>query len=292
MVLDEYLKELDLQEVRNEKKIQVVRNRTVDALCKTYELAVKKILKYGHIDDTPFCKYGFCRDTIGRAIYTTKDVTNFSVRLKEYEKQEEFSEHAGIFLSALINNAEGEGVEIITKHLSKPIHYLGYRAEKDITVIGDLGSCTGVEMSYGVIINVEGSVQDDTGRDMHNGIIIVEKNAGTNTGNRAEGGTIYVKGNTGNWTGFNLNGGKVIVYGNSGNCTGQLLQKGSIIICGDAGDSTGNYVRNGIIEIRGSAGKRVGVDSSGGEIHVGGRIKGFARKNSKCKIFRRGKRIR
>ncbi len=296
--INDYLEELGVQEVRKEKKIKLARNRTVDALCKTFELAVKKILKYEAENDDIFdsfgiyTRFGICTDVIGRAIYTAKDVTNFSVRLKEYEKQENFSEYAGLFLSALINKAEGEKVEILTSHLSKLIDYVGYRAEKDITVIGDLGSCTGAEMSYGRMVHVKGSVQDNTGRELYRGLIFVEGNAGEQTGDRATGGIITVQGNAGDWTGFFMGGGTIHVYGDSGNYTGRSLKKGFIHVYGNAKDHTGYFMYAGLIEINGSAGRMTGMDSVGGKICVGGKIRGIARKDRKCKIFRRGKQLR
>ena len=65
-------------------------------------------------------------DLVRNLICSAKDVENFSIALAEFQDEKDFSEKAGLFLSALINNGKDNDYIIHTKHLEKKINFIGH----------------------------------------------------------------------------------------------------------------------------------------------------------------------
>ncbi len=239
--IENYLQELDEQNVQEESKIQVVRNPVIDNLFDKYEQWLSEQKGYDH-----------AVELIKKTKYTSKDIREFSMLIKKYECNELFSS-SGFFLSALINQCRNKYFEIITGHLTKEIDWIGFFNIKHVVVIGSVGEASCAYMKKGEV-NIEGNANDFLGEGAHGGICHVKGDAGYSTGLILDGGTIIVNGNTGDGAGFGMQSGKMTINGNAGLMTG--------------------------------------TGSAGGEIYVGGRIQGIARKDSRCKIFRRGEQLR
>jgi formylmethanofuran dehydrogenase subunit C len=220
--------------------------------------------------------------------YSAKDVETFSIVIAEFQGEENFSNKAGLFLSALINNSGEKDFVIHTAHLSEPVHFIGNGSKKNISVKGDAGDCvghmmesgtvivegnagnmTGVEMTGGTI-TVKGNAGKDIGNRMKDGVIIVEGCAGQNIGSAMKGGAITVKGDAGDDIGNQMNEGAIIVEGNAGDGAGFLMNGGTIILKRDAGDKVGDNMRGGRITVMGDAGKDVGINMQGGEVRLNG----------------------
>ncbi len=162
--ITDYLKGLDEQVVREEKNIEIVRNPSVDLLCKIYKDVFRIVGDY-HLDeqDDYWDCYAICETRVGRISYNAKDITDFSTRLKEFENRDNFAGYTGFFLSALVNHCTEKEVTIFTKHLSEPIERLGYMNERNLTIIGDVGNNAGQEMIEGKIL-ITGSAMDKAAR--------------------------------------------------------------------------------------------------------------------------------
>lgn len=159
--------------------------------------------------------YAVMLKVFGRLDYTAKDVEDFSLALSGFQKENNFSIKAGVFLSALINSCRSMKFVIHTAHITEPIHGLGMRNRKDITVKGNVG--------------------DVAGGSMIRGTITVEGNAGASVGVMMNGGTITVKGNAGNNAGQDMRGGEIHIEGEVGSIAGKkgisrmIYQRGELI---------------------------------------------------------------
>ncbi len=189
--LENYLNEVEGQEAQEEKLIQTVRNPVLDLLCKKYleYLRPKKI----NPDTFKGDLYLFSLDLIEKIEYTAKDVENFSILLKKYEKHPFFF-ISGVFLSALINQSKEDKLQILLSHLNERLSSIGRNNVKQLTVIGSTGSLTGCYMVKGQIF--------------------VKGNAGMMTGLCSEGGEIYVNGE---------------IKSIEENCKARVYQRGNLI---------------------------------------------------------------
>jgi len=148
-----------------------------------------------------------------RAIsYSARDVENFSIVLAEFQDEEKFSERAGIFLSALINNGTDSDYVIHTQHLSQATSELGYRNIKNIIVDGDAGEWVGLDMKEGSI-TVHGNVKVRLGNDMLGGTITVNGDVDAYVGSSMKGGCIIVNGYGGDSAGLAMKGGEIHLNG-------------------------------------------------------------------------------
>ncbi len=187
--------------------------------------------------------------------YSAKDIEDFSVVLSEFQGEMVFSNNAGLFLSALINNCKEEGFVIHTAHLDAPIHCIGFGNRKKITVEGDAG------------VNV--------GREMDAGEIIVNGDADDTAGNTMRGGSIIVNGNCGETIGYDMAGGSILVNGNAGDEVGHEMRGGDIIVTGDTGLRTGIMMHGGKVTVNGHAALFAGEAMRGGELYLNGTFSDF-----------------
>jgi len=158
--------------------------------------------------------------------YSASDVEKFSLALVEFQGEERFSDKAGLFLSALINNGKDIHYVIHTEHLAE-VFYLGTKNTKNIIVNGNAGSMVGDQM--------EG------------GSIIVNGNAGYGVGGHMEGGTIIVNGTAGDHVGVRMKGGAITVNGNAGNDVGTGMMEGAVIHLNGGYKSIADDVKGGKI---------------------------------------------
>ncbi|MFH0737045.1 MAG: hypothetical protein V1827_01115 [Candidatus Micrarchaeota archaeon] len=176
-----------------------------------------------------------------------KDVSEFSLAIKEFENEDSFPLKAGLFLSALVALGPIGEYVIMTNHLEKRLDGLGYRntKKKIIRIQGDAGDFLGDRMRGGRII-VMGNAGDSIGSYMISGKIIVEGNAGNDTGYAMFGGVIIIKGDTGKRIGYDSDGGVIRLEGGylhiknpreweEHNCNARIFHKGKLIHGGDSG---------------------------------------------------------
>src|SRR3989338_10136620 len=160
MNLDNYLQELNEQEVQEDKKIKVVRSFVVEKICKRYEQWLN-----GHKE------YVVAKNLVEKLNYSAKDVKDFSIRIKKCESDKWFF-CSGIFLSALVNASQESDFEILTEHLIKNLCYLGLYNKKNILVRGNVGSSSGSNMTAGSLI-IMGDAELITGNNLFGGEIII-----------------------------------------------------------------------------------------------------------------------
>src|SRR5208283_919434 len=193
--------------------------------------------KFPDYNDLMF--YNKILDTIKNHDYSAKDVESFSILLAGFQDEREFSDKAGLFLSALINNCHGDGFIIRTAHISVPIHQLGYRNTKNVTVEGDAGDDFGIGMGGGTLI-VVGHAGVRVGLLMGMGTLIVRGNAGNFLGEKMKNGSIRVEGDAEHNAGCEMKGGTITVNGKAGHVVGDRMEGGILVVMGDVGLGTGS----------------------------------------------------
>ncbi len=168
--ISDYLNGLADQKAQEELKIQIVENPSVDLICEKYEkwLAESSKASFNNLDI-----YKCAVKLVKELTYTSKDVKDFSIKMKLYENHPEFI-CSGFFLAALINESKEENFEIITEHLNKDIYYACYSLKKGtVTIFGNV--CMPVPQMEGGCVIVKGDVEDIGGR-IKKGKLMVEGN--------------------------------------------------------------------------------------------------------------------
>jgi hypothetical protein len=208
-------------------------------------------------------------DEIGDSGCTAKDIELFSVALARFQNETKFSERAGLYLSALMNNCPSDEFTIITRHLIVGISYLGCLNTKTITVEGNLADGAGWNMQGGSLV-VNGDAAKFAGAWMSGGAISLNGNAEGDLGHSMRGGAITVAGNAGNRTGWQMWGGSIAIEGDTGIALGAWMLDGSITVKGNAGAIAGMDMGRGKIVVEGDAGEGVGQNMTDGEIRISG----------------------
>jgi hypothetical protein len=121
--------------------------------------------------------------------YTAADVERFSLALGEFREEKAFSDKAGIFLSALMNNGNAGNYTIWTSHLDR-INWLCFRNTRNVTINGNTGDVFANGMKGGRVV-VRGDAFDI---------------------GSLKGGEIVVRGNVDAISGP-LNGGNILIWG-------------------------------------------------------------------------------
>ena len=124
-------------------------------------------------------------------LVTKNDVEAFSIVLADFQDEENFRQKAGLFLSAMVNNAQGNGFIIHTKHLSRKIDMLGYNCVKEVRVDGDIGDFVGYANAGG-IITIAGDTGRSAGFSMTSGIIRIMGQVGDEAGWGMKGGELHI----------------------------------------------------------------------------------------------------
>jgi hypothetical protein len=102
---------------------------------------------------------------------------------------------AGVYLSALCNNAKEEHIHLRLSEFKRTFHFLGYRLPegKTLELEGDVGDFIGSGLAGGKLI-VKGSTRNWTGAGMMKGELFVKQHTGQNTGEWMRGGEIHIDG--------------------------------------------------------------------------------------------------
>ncbi len=205
--ISDYLTGLEEQVVQEEKEIEVIENPFVDKLCSEFEDVMSKIVPHNYqYSDVYWVSmhhlegiYFQLNDRYVEFIYSAENIRDFSIELKKYEDISKYTgkflfyPDVGLFLSAAVNACKETDFEVITEHLSEPLHFLGSRNKKNLTVKGNAGENAGEYMEDGVL-TIKGNVGDNCGRLMKGGKIVIEGNTGKELGGDSEGGEIHVSG--------------------------------------------------------------------------------------------------
>ena len=163
---------------------------------------------------------------------TPKDIFDFSVYLKNFERRKRF-EDSGTFISELIRNCPEQHFELMTELLRIQINLIGYRNKKNITVIGDVGEFCCSEMEEGCVVS-RGSAGDSCGINMLGGVLAVRGNVGSDIAEYMNGGNIVVDGDAAEGVGKRMYSGRVFINGNFGSISegfegGQIVHRGVLI---------------------------------------------------------------
>jgi hypothetical protein len=133
-------------------------------------------------------KYNLAALLVEDLFCDARTVEAFSLALSSFD-----GDIAGYFLSALINNSEGQDFVIHTQGHETRSDLLGFKNTKDIVVRGDVGHNTGYMMESGSI-KIEGNSGCALGLDMRGGIISISGDA-ADVGEGMVGGEIHLNGN-------------------------------------------------------------------------------------------------
>ncbi len=188
------------------RKPEVKSNPIIEAMGKVW-------VKCGHVRSENWALiYNRILNLINKFEYSAKDIEAFSLELIAFQNEKDFSDKAGLFLSALINNCHENDFVVHTAHLDRPIDRLGWHNTKNITVEGSAGAFTGDTMDSGTII-VRGDADDGIGFGMKGGTITVNGNTGDMIGWSVEGGEIHINGECEGEVGKNRIFGKIFHNG-------------------------------------------------------------------------------
>ncbi len=183
--------------------IHISSNENVQKLLNAYDTWLSEGANYSHSLSV--------HKILSTQAITSEDITAFCFGLSLFEERSIFK-LTGKFLSELVNQhfmkTQTERYLLVTKHLIKPISYLGEETNgADIFIDGPGGNVCCQNMHTGTV-SFTGDVQDRLGYGMMGGTIIVEKNARDEVGAEILDGLIIVKGSSRN---------RVARYGKRGN---------------------------------------------------------------------------
>ena len=140
--------------------------------------------------------YNAALSSIGDLQYDQDDIEELCAELDSGRKTPYLiSGPAGIYISALINQAREERILLSLQDFERTFHFLGYRLPEGKTLIlrGNVGDFVGASLAGGRLV-VEGSAGNWCGAGMTGGEILVTGHTGQKTGEWMRGGTIRVEG--------------------------------------------------------------------------------------------------
>lgn len=127
--------------------------------------------------------------------YSASDLEKFSLSLPELQGQTDFSDRAGLFLSALVNAGGEKRYEIQTSQLSVRMNFLGMQCAKLLVVNGGVGDYLGDSLDGGILV-IHGDAGNCVGQFMRSGSITVTGDVGFRVGFEKISGVISVHGTT------------------------------------------------------------------------------------------------
>jgi glutamate synthase domain-containing protein 3 len=141
---------------------------------------------------------------------TARDIENLCII--SFENKDE-NKIFGAYLNACINKSCDSKFNLITQGYLNPPNYLGtFNREKEIKVIGNVGSSIGYEMSGGIMaingnvryavgermidgeIRIDGDCEGAVGENMAGGEITINGNVKYDVGNKMRNGVIHIRG--------------------------------------------------------------------------------------------------
>ncbi|MFW6147262.1 MAG: hypothetical protein ACOC6B_02610 [Thermodesulfobacteriota bacterium] len=205
-------KEIPLDRIVRDKKKVI--EQIMEGYLKLVEEEVKDLVWL--VEHSRLIKaYSSALRTIEKIDYDTDDIEELCAELDKGDKIPYLiSGPAGIYLSALINNAKESTIQLRLYELNRAFHFLGYRLPegKNLMLKGDAGDFIGAGLSGGRL-SIEGSTGNWTGAGMMDGELTISGNAGQNTGAWMSGGQIQVEGHI-LGIGKTIHGGRIYHRGN------------------------------------------------------------------------------
>jgi len=260
--LETTLKAFDLfGKLDPEKRVEIIkpkevkRNETLDLIVSGYEKGLEDLGLYDEdklkikIPENEDAFYYIAKSSAPSKIQS-KEITEFSLLLGEYENNKYFEDFTGCYLSALINESRDKDFKIITNYLTKTINDIGYKNAKNIDVNGNAGNWVGLGMKNGKI-TVNGNAGYGVGHIMKDGKITINGNAGWGVGSRMKNGEITVNGNAGDEVGWGMKNGEITINGNVGYRVGEEMGGGKITVKGNAGNWVGDEMEDEKIHLNG-----------------------------------------
>jgi hypothetical protein len=211
-----------------------------------------------------------CLPVVSRISCTPEDLEKFSLLLGDLQGQENFRQHAGVFLSALVMHLSrcrrDDSYIIHTAHLD-PVDFIGIQNAAMLRVVGSVGEDLGGEMALGRI-TIEGNTGHKVGYQLHGGEIVVMGDVESYVGQQMWKGRIHVHGNVLFEIGTEMGNGEIIIEKDVFANVGHSMRGGTITIKGNAGMDVGNGMRNGVIHLEGDF-KNIGTVKGGKIYHKG-----------------------
>ncbi|MBI4919493.1 hypothetical protein HY837_06170 [archaeon] len=290
MGLDNYLQSLGEQKVLEEKQIEVKKNPKVEELYRiieskdtdfwSWELGEAWGLLHG-------LNYRNFHEKIKDLKLTSKDISDFSIRLKDYEQAHGGlnAPCVGVFLSVLINECEENDFTLMLNHLETELYFVGLWNKKNITVYGNVYHAA-EEMQKGTLI-INGVPKQELGRSLCGGKIIVNGSTEADLGPKMTRGEIHVKGDMKDFDKQKKSFGTLFPNKSS---AGDSMSGGKIIIDGNFEGVLIN-MHEGEVELKGGVEELNAGLCDGGTIYIGGEIGRLGFLSEKTKVYHKGKRV-
>ena len=165
--VEDFLGALGDESEHTRRELDVERSPAVDEMCRGFEAV--SMYEYEQIP----IRYAVSERHVPSE-YCASDVEKFCAFLVNYQFVEDFSDSAGLYLSALVNQCSDTKVRVITRHLKEKVSSLGYKNEDhSIEVLGDVDNMLGHHMIGGEIV-VHGNAGRMVGSQMSGGVIRIE----------------------------------------------------------------------------------------------------------------------
>ena len=177
-----------------QRKIEIIPDSALEKLIYGFTRLVKAPLSAtrGTVGDTYEISEVLMPDN-----HTASDVEKLCIALYDFQDSSNFSELAGVYLSAAVNHAEDNRIQLPVRVLGKRLHYLGaYLNGKNLRILGDVESHLGYEMRDG-LIEVTGNAGRDIGFNSKKGKIHIRGNAESVVHVQFRGAIIKVDGTMG-----------------------------------------------------------------------------------------------
>lgn len=144
----------------------------------------RRLTRMGHLrtDYNTHCPEAYNYDLVSEILipesYTAHDVRTFCAALQKFQDTEIFEIKAGVYLSSAVNHAPEDSVELPLAHLRKDLHYMGYKLNKKMRIVGNVGMYLGCDMGPKGEILLKGNAGDMVGYGAsHYGKITIEGTA-------------------------------------------------------------------------------------------------------------------
>jgi len=168
-----------------------------------------------------------CR-TLKDAAYTREEVEQFVIAAARYQDQNWFKHTFGIFTTALARASPDDSFVLHAEHYD-PFHRFGAHNRKKITIYGNLGLETALDMPAGEL-TIHGNVIN-IGHQLRNGNITLYGSVSSGCGEEMNNGKISVHGSVSN-AGDHMTHGMIEIHGNCQNA-GPLYKSGEVHVHGD-----------------------------------------------------------
>jgi len=186
--------------------------------------------------------------------------------IAQYQDEEDFAPHAGIYLSGVAYHCPLPTLAIVTSHLAELPDYIGLKnTHKKLIIQGSAGDNVGYLMNGGNIA-LQGNAGRGVGRRMKRGTITIDQDADALVGSGMTGGSITINGNVYNRSNHDFNG-------------------------ENEGPAIGINMQNGTIHCNGDVELTIGPGMNGGTIHLNADYKTLARSIKKGNISHKGQLI-